>query len=796
MLNAWILALRSRLSVRLVASSLAVLILVQAVVLFVLTGTIRETALERVNTELSAADSLWRRELTVNAERLRLTAAVLAADYAFREAAGTNDMATIESALLNHGGRAGATVTALLSPRFQTRAAAGMIDQTAMSALLETIAQPLSRDAEGTGLALVNCVPFQFVMVPMRAPILTGWVLMGFPVQQELVDGIRRTLGVHVALGDAHAAGERTDVNDQGRHVVLSTLDPQDQASLSAAGFQSGRLRSSQGEMVIRRAELKSLNGDIHTALLRSVDEVTAPYERMTLTLILITVAGVGLFAVSSNLLARRLTRPLQQLEQASERLEGGDFSQRLDPSIAAQPDEIGNLGRAFELMRISVSRQQQEIRELAYSDRLTSLPNRVMLREKLAAELRVQRGEVRPLCLVVLDLNRFKHVNDVLGFAFGDRLLSAVAVRLKSLMAREADLLARLGGNEFAVMLPQCDVAGARIVARRIEQALDLPFSLEDQTIDLSASIGIACFPQHGRDADTLIGHGEVAMFAAKARSSETLVYDPAMDSSSSQTLSLLSELRTAVDDNQLRLFLQPKVGLRNQAVVGAEALVRWQHPQRGLVPPMQFIPFAEQTGFIRKLTLWIFEAVASQWEELQRASGTPLKVSINLSTRDLLDIDLPSKLGAILSRYQLAPERICLEITESAIMDDPARAEGVLNHLAQMGFKLSIDDFGTGYSSLAYLKRLPVNELKIDKSFVMGMEKDRSDEKIVRSTIDLAHNLGLTVVAEGIENVTILERLAAFGCDEAQGYYISKPMPASEFAAWLQGWDVRTMA
>jgi EAL domain-containing protein (putative c-di-GMP-specific phosphodiesterase class I) len=275
--------------------------------------------------------------------------------------------------------------------------------------------------------------------------------------------------------------------------------------------------------------------------------------------------------------------------------------------------------------------------------------------------------------------------------------------------------------------------------------------------------------------------------MYAAKRKLSGAVRYDASIDSSSAQTLSLLTELRHAVEHNELRLYLQPKVSLHGQSGWAAEALVRWQHPQRGLVPPMEFIPFAEQTGFVRQLTLWVFEEAARFLAQVH-ARGNVLRVSVNLSTRDLLDPELSLRLGAILARHGVAASAFCLEITESAIMDDPQRAEAMLNRLSEQGFKLSIDDFGTGYSSLAYLKRLPVDELKIDKSFVMGMEAGEDDAMIVRSTIDLAHNLGLTVVAEGVETAAILERLRALACDEAQGYHISRPVPAQDFLAWQQ--------
>jgi EAL domain-containing protein (putative c-di-GMP-specific phosphodiesterase class I) len=307
---------------------------------------------------------------------------------------------------------------------------------------------------------------------------------------------------------------------------------------------------------------------------------------------------------------------------------------------------------------------------------------------------------------------------------------------------------------------------------------------------VDVGAGIGVATFPAHAATADHLMARAEVAMYAAKARQAGVVVYDPALDSASEESLSLLSELRTAVDHDQLRLFLQPKVALSTGQVIGAEALVRWQHPQRGMVAPMRFIPFAEQTGFIRVITGWMIQQCATHWRELH-AQGIETKLSVNLSTRDLLDQDLPAKLEKLLARETVDPHALCLEITESAIMDDPQRALQTLRRLHDMGLRLSIDDFGTGYSSLAYLKQMPLHELKIDKSFVMSMERDRADMKIVRSTIDLAHNLGLTVTAEGVETAQGFAILRAMKCDEAQGYFMAKPMPGADFASWVRGWD-----
>ena len=493
--------------------------------------------------------------------------------------------------------------------------------------------------------------------------------------------------------------------------------------------------------------------------------------------------AGVLLFAAGTGLVAQRLTTPLRSLLAATQRLSRGEYDVPLEHTD--RTDEIGNLARSFDHMRVDIGAQQTEIRRLAYWDRLTGLPNRERFRDAVVQAIAASADPAQPLAVLTLDLDRFKHVNDVLGYAFGDRLLQAVAERLSQQVRSPEDMVARLGGNEFAILLQRADAAAAHEIAQRINQSFEQPLAFEDQTVDLSAGIGFACWPGNAGDADTLLSRSEIAMYAAKRKLSGALQYDAAFDSSSAQTLSLLTELRHAVEHHELRLYLQPKVPLHGQPGLAAEALVRWQHPQRGLVPPMQFIPFAEQTGFVRHLTLWMFEEVARLLAD-PRTQGLPLRVSVNLSTRDLLDPELSHRLADILARHGVAASAFCLEITESAIMDDPQRAEAMLNRLSEQGFKLSIDDFGTGYSSLAYLKRLPVDELKIDKSFVMGMETGEDDAMIVRSTIDLAHNLGLTVVAEGVETAAILERLRLLACDEAQGYHIARPLPVDDFLAW----------
>ena len=518
-----------------------------------------------------------------------------------------------------------------------------------------------------------------------------------------------------------------------------------------------------------------------------SVDEAVRLPRDLQFALIGITLVGIAVFALGSVLTARQVTTPLRGLADAAERLGAGNYSTPM--SGTQRQDEIGELSQSFERMRISVAENQAQILKLAYWDSLTGLPNRAQFRDAVNQAVQ-QAAPGTTVAIIMLDLNRFKHVNDVLGYRIGDLLLVKIAERLSRHLVRDGDLVARLSGDEFGILLRDVDTRLVLSVAQRIEQAFDAPLTLEEHHVDMGAGIGIACWPQHADGGDALLNRAEVAMYAAKRRSSGPLMYDPSIDVASAQTLTLMTELRHAVDHGELRLYLQPKLALDTGHVVGAEALVRWQHPQRGLVPPVQFIPFAEQTGFIRVLTLWVFEEAVRHWQTLSDA-GIELSLSVNLSTRDLLDPDLPQKFEALLTKHGVPAKAFCLEITETAIMDDPQRALVTLERLNAIGFRLSIDDFGTGYSSLAYLKRLPVDELKIDQSFVRNMQTDADDAMIVRSTIDLAHNLNITVVAEGVENAQVWNMLRQLNCDQAQGYHMGRPMPLAEFSNWSTGWS-----
>ena len=430
--------------------------------------------------------------------------------------------------------------------------------------------------------------------------------------------------------------------------------------------------------------------------------------------------------------------------------------------------------------------RSLSESRRQALTDELTGLPNRRFFLERVNIELEAARADQRAMGLLIIDLDRFKELNDTLGHHAGDALLQEIGPRLRETL-REDDVLARLGGDEFAVLVPQG--AGAAGLAERIRAALEHPFAVDGLNLPMEASVGIALFPEHGSDAATLLQRADVAMYQAKGARTGSEVYDPGRDLHSRERLTLMGELRRGIAEGQLVLFYQPKADLASGRVTSVEALVRWAHPTRGLVPPDEFLPIAEQTGLMRPLTLWVIETALRQSAAWQ-AEGAELRVAVNVSLPDLLDLRFPDDLLRLLDETGVDPSRLQLEITENVVMADPVRVMDVLARISELGVELSLDDYGTGTSSLAYLKRLPVRELKIDRSFVMNMDAEERDAVIVRSTVELARSLGLRVVAEGVESAEVWTQLSEFGCELAQGYFLSRPIPGQEVTGSIERW------
>ncbi|MEO6201113.1 MAG: EAL domain-containing protein [Cryobacterium sp.] len=439
----------------------------------------------------------------------------------------------------------------------------------------------------------------------------------------------------------------------------------------------------------------------------------------------------------------------------------------------------------AFAALNLRAS--HREVRAASLTDELTGLPNRRHLTERLTHALGGAQRDQGRCAVLLIDLDRFKEIKDTLGHNHGDELLRAVADRLTATFHGSGTTVARLGGDEFAVLLAAADESSATLLARRCLDELHKPFMIEGLALNIEASVGIALAPLHARDGNGLLRAADVAMYEAKERRSGTVVYNPAFDSHTPTRLALLGDLRRALQRGELFMVYQPKVNLRTEKERSVEALVRWQHPTRGLVPPDDFIPVAEGTGLIMPLTLHTLDlsiAQARRWLD----EGHATQVAVNLSPRCLLESSLPDLVQAILDRHGLPAHLLRLEVTENTIMTDPVRALRILSELQQSGVSLSIDDFGTGYSSMTYLKRLPVDELKIDRSFITNMLANGSDGVLVRSSIDLGHNLGMTVVAEGVEDQATLTALADLGCDIVQGYHLGRPMSAPAIDAWLQ--------
>ncbi len=775
------------LQTRIVILLMALLLLVQVAAFVVIRGSIAEQARNSVSEELLFGQRVFGRLMAQNADKLALGARVLSADFGFRAAVASDDRETIASALSNHGSRIGATLTAFYGTdrSLKSMGDAGTSGEWKTDGKrIDSLIEQADRDGWAAGPALVTSHLYQLVVVPVRAPVAIGWVVMGFAVDDLLTKDMRALSRLDISLLDARRDGRRVVLATSLAGGALASLKAA--RDLPAPGLPGELEMNGQDYGTLLVPMMASGEGNVIAVLQRSIGEAVAPFNHLQLILLILTLGGLVVSVVGSILTARRITRPMIRLTESARRMGAGKY----DQAIAVDGDrEIGDLARAFNQMREGIAQREGQISRLAYWDGLTGLPNRDLFRARLAEAIDAAAADGGACTVLLMDLDRFKHVNDVLGHGFGDALLREVAARLEGVIVRRGDLVARFGGDEFAILLPGQDVAGACLIVERVRAALDAPLQVERQTIDMSAGIGFAAYPEHADSAALLLSRTEIAMYAAKQRRAGALAYDPAFDGKSRDSLSLLSELRRAIENDELVLFLQPKLALGGGVVVGAEALVRWIHPQRGFVPPDQFIPFAEQTGFVSDITHWMMRKAASTVAAWRHA-GLQLSIAVNLSTRDLMDLELTNRFEEVLRDAGVAASSFCLEITESAIMDDPDRALGTLEALHASGFRLSIDDFGTGYSSLAYLKRLPVDELKIDRSFVSGIESDRDDAVIVRSTIDLGHNMGLKVVAEGVENEAVWHLLRDAGCDIGQGYFMGRPMPVDKFGDWLQAW------
>jgi diguanylate cyclase (GGDEF)-like protein len=513
-----------------------------------------------------------------------------------------------------------------------------------------------------------------------------------------------------------------------------------------------------------------------------------ARYTLLAVLAVLMVALAVGVVVIA-YWSAGTFTVPLLRLAAAAQRMEAGELQVNV-PNTS--PHELGKLERAFSTMAETLRAREQTLAALvsqlelrAMSDELTGLPNRTALQERLDRALSSGDPE-SPVALLLIDLDRFKEVNDTLGHQAGDAVLLQVARRFRDALST-SDTVARLGGDEFAVLLPATNLAGAVHVAKKLRAALEAPVLFLGRPLNVGASIGIATRlgPEDG--AAALLRRSDVAMYAAKRGRTGYACYAVDQDDHSPDRLMLLGELRQAITANQLVLHFQPKVSLETGRIVHAEALVRWQHPQHGLLAPDRFIPLAEQTGLIAPLTDWVLDAALRQ-ARVWRERGRAIPVAVNVSVQNLDDPRLAASVAELLDRYGVPPRDLIVEITETSVLVDPARATEVLGRLRTLGVRVAIDDFGAGQSALGYLKQLPADELKIDRSFIRDLQHNDRDAAIVRAAIELGHSLGLSVVAEGVEDEVTWDQLASLGCDVAQGYFMARPLTADDLETWLR--------
>ncbi len=771
------MTLRTRITVTFVL----LLALALAVTLGIVSAANGQNAEREVGRELDVGTSVFGRILDSNRRQLEQAANVLAQDFGFRTAIATGDLETIRSALENHGQRIGAGLVILTDldgrPITEANVSAPSTDAVTMA---DASALPGSG---GTGIALRNGRAYQVVSVTVRSPLPIARVLMGFELDQRVLNEVEGILGLDITLAVRRGASWQALGTTLGAAALPAVL-----RALPSSG-SVGRL-AQVGDLAVHASELAPGRGGqvaVVAVLSRSVSEVRAAFDRLTRVLWVTAVIGLLLTAFTGYLLARGITRPLSLLTEAVDRIRRGEHQV---PVAIERGDEVGVLARGLRQMREEVDDRDAAIRRLAFEDALTGLRNRTGFVAAIDQQLARAPGDAIHVALI--NLRRFRTINECLGFSVGDQVLRHVAQRLPAAVGGSG-MAARLTADQFAVMAGSdvLDKEQAMVWAQALLARLSRAVNIDDQRIDIAPVIGIAAGPDDAADGAALLRCADMAVDLARRRGVGVAAYGPDVPQPGRDQLSLLGELQRAVRENELRLALQPKLDFATGAVAGAEVLLRWQHPVRGTVSPAQFIPFAEQTGFVRHLTQWALVHSTRLAAQLWR-DGFAVPLSVNISAADLGDPQLDTKVSQALKDAGLAPEALTLEVTESGFIDNPREALAMLEALRAVGVRLSIDDFGTGYSSLSYLAHMPVDELKIDQSFVRRLHEDPALVAVVGSAIDMGHRLGLSVVAEGVETAAHAEKLRALGCDIGQGYLYAKPMPSDDFIEWLRGREI----
>jgi diguanylate cyclase (GGDEF)-like protein len=752
------------------------LIVVFAVFLAVKAAT-QDAVRKQAQAQLEVGTRVFEGLLEMRGKRLRDAVQLLSTDFGFRDAVASADSATIRSVLLNHGARINANDMFLLG-----------MDGTVMASTVAQIPEgspfpyiQALRELKGKNQSML-IVPLQgqphlLVESTVLAPLPIARVVMGFGMDGDLAQELRSLSGLQVSF--------LSIVQNQPGQLISTQPEPLFDSlrsvMMNAPGNEMQMTEHRSQSFLSKTLQLGS-NSDSDAevvALLQSpLDQAMQAFAPLDRTLFWITVVALACSLVGALLLARSLSRPVSALAQAARRIGEGDYA---TPVVLDRRDELGLLASAINSMQSGIAERELKLAHNALHDPLTGLPNRALVMERLGSAVVARR----PVALLYLGIDNFRAISASIGLEGVEQLLRIISEQLQ-LPLRPGDTVARLSDNEFLLLVQNAETDSAVAVADRLQGLLIKPQRISEQDIAMDACIGIAAYPANGDSATELLRRASIARQDATQLPGRLQVYVEGRDVAHQRQISLIRDLRQAPRNGQLMLHYQPKLDLREGRVTQAEALLRWQHPQFGSVSPAEFIVLAERTGSIQILTNWVIEEALRQLAEWAQR-GLILQVSVNISADDLLGNDLADRVSALFKLYRVPAEQLIFEITESAIMREPEQSLKVLHRLREFGISLSVDDFGTGYSSLAHLKRLPVQELKIDQSFVRDLDETSEDAVIVRSTIEMSHNLGLKVVAEGVEYEHSLRLLERWQCDTAQGYLISRPLSAMAFEAWI---------
>ncbi|QKE63626.2 EAL domain-containing protein [Aquipseudomonas campi] len=735
--------------------------------------------------ELGVGGRVFEQLLEVRGRQLHDAVRVLAADFGFKDAVASGDADTIRSALANHGARINAGVVMLLGLDGSLQVStAEQIGSDSVSRLAGQMQDPAGSGPQ-VFLLPIDGEVFLLVEAMVSAPLPIARVVMGFHVDEAFANELRELTHLELTLVSI----------EQGKPAGwVSTLPAALHGGLRAEIMQQNldsgsRLLEQGGQRYLGewRTLASGSNYKVLALLHKSLDQAEAAFAPLDRDILLIALAALFASLLGALLLARNLSQPVRQLALVAERIGQGDYQ---TPITLQRSDELGSLAQTFKSMQEGIAERERQLAHNALHDALTGLPNRTLAIERLGSAITAGR----PTALLYLSVSNFRSILESSGADGIDLALQQLARRLQATL-RPGDSLARLVADEMLLLLEHCDSDSAIAAADKLQQLLVKPMHIGNLVISLDCCIGIAVYPVDGATPDELLRRAAIAMQDAAHLPGHLQVYQQGRDDAHQRQISLIRDLRHAAGNAELLLYYQPKLDIRAGRVHEAEALLRWNHPQFGMVSPGEFIPLAERTGSIQILTAWVIEEVVRQLHEWN-SRGLHMQVSLNISAEDLISQELAERVAALLARQAVAAEQLVFEITESAVMQDPERALEVLHSLRNCGIHLSVDDFGTGYSSLAQLKRMPVQELKIDQSFIRELDEQSDDAVIVRSTIDMSHSLGLKVVAEGVEFQHNLDLLRLWNCDTAQGYLISRPLPAQAFEQWMQQWQPSVLA